>query len=293
MYLLLAAYCITIAIASAVGGALPSVMRMTHARIQLILSLVCGVMLGVALLHLLPHSIQILGDEKLATLLTLCGLLLMLFMIRIFNFHHHDTGGESEEHEACDHDHDHAEHDDHDHGHGHDHHHGHAHPARSSELGWAGLCFGLAVHTLLDGIALAAAWESEKGGHLLAGFGTFLAVALHKPLDAISITSLMAAQRWSTGRQMAVNVIFALMCPLGALLFVATVGQWSEWRNYAIGVSLALSAGFFLCISLGDLLPEVHFHSHDRAWLSLMLAAGIAIAVVLEYVIGHGPLGVP
>jgi zinc and cadmium transporter len=289
MYLLLVAYCITIAIASAVGGALPSVIRMTHARIQLVLSLVCGVMLGVALLHLLPHSIQILGDEKLATLLTLCGLLLMLFMIRIFNFHHHDTGGESEHVGNCDHDHD------HDHEHAHDQHrvHNHDHPARSSELGWAGLCFGLAVHTLLDGIALAAAWESEKGGHLLAGFGTFLAVALHKPLDAISITSLMAAQRWSTGRQMAVNVIFALMCPLGALLFVATVGQWSEWRNYAIGVSLALSAGFFLCISLGDLLPEVHFHSHDRAWLSLMLAAGIAIAVVLEYVIGHGPLGVP
>jgi zinc and cadmium transporter len=291
MSLLLVAYCVTIAIASAVGGALPSVIRMTHARIQLVLSLVCGVMLGVALLHLLPHSIQILKSEKLATLLTLCGLLVMLFLIRIFNFHHHDTGDAHGHGEACDHDHSHQ----HDHGHDHDHGHSHGHgPARrSSELGWAGLCFGLAVHTLLDGIALAAAWESEREAHLLAGFGTFLAVTLHKPLDAISITSLMAAQRWSTARQMAVNVIFALMCPLGALLFVSTVGQWSEWRSYAIGVSLALSAGFFLCISLGDLLPEVHFHSHDRAWLSLMLVVGVAIAVVLEFVIGHGPLGLP
>jgi zinc and cadmium transporter len=291
MSVLLVAYCVTIAIASAVGGALPSVIRMTHARIQLVLSLVCGVMLGVALLHLLPHSIQILKSEKLATLLTLCGLLVMLFLIRIFNFHHHDTGDAHGHGEACDHDHSHQ----HDHGHDHDHGHSHGHgPARrSSELGWAGLCFGLAVHTLLDGIALAAAWESEREAHLLAGFGTFLAVTLHKPLDAISITSLMAAQRWSTARQMAVNVIFALMCPLGALLFVSTVGQWSEWRSYAIGVSLALSAGFFLCISLGDLLPEVHFHSHDRAWLSLMLVVGVAIAVVLEFVIGHGPLGLP
>ncbi len=286
MYLLLIAYCVTIAIASAVGGTLPSVIRMTHARIQMVLSLVCGVMLGVALLHLLPHSIQILKSEKLATLLTLCGLLVMLFMIRIFNFHQHDTGDAHGHGGNCDHVHSREP------GHRHDHGHplGQDQARRSSELGWAGLCFGLAVHTLLDGIALAAAWESERGAHLLAGFGTFLAVALHKPLDAISITSLMAAQRWSTGRQMAVNVIFALMCPLGALLFVSTVGQWSEWRSYAIGVSLALSAGFFLCISLGDLLPEVHFHSHDRVWLSLMLVVGVAIAVVLEFVIGHGPL---
>ena len=38
-----------------------------------------------------------------------------------------------------------------------------------------------------------------------------------------------------------------------------------------LGWALAFSAGTFLCISLGDLLPEVHFHSHDRLWLSVQL----------------------
>jgi len=48
-----------------------------------------------------------------------------------------------------------------------------------------------------------------------------------------------------------------------------------------------VSAGVFLCISLGDLLPELHFHSHDRFRLSLMLLLGVAIAVAIEFLPGH------
>ena len=38
------------------------------------------------------------------------------------------------------------------------------------------------------------------------------------------------------------------------------------------------SAGVFVCISLGDLLPELEFHSHDRVKLSAMLLIGVALA---------------
>ncbi len=285
--ILLAIYCALIATASAAGGTLPTLIKMTHHRMQLIVSLVCGVMLGVALLHMLPHSIQILGNVHLATILVLCGLLVMLFLIRIFNFHHHDFGSEHIHSEGCDH----------------GPRNGHdivvigsikpeAHVPR--DLSWIGLCFGLAIHTMLDGIALAAALQAEQGGHVLAGFGTFLAIALHKPLDAISITALMAAKKFPVSRQMVVNLIFALMAPLGAILFTLTVqGLAFEIRQIVLGTALALSAGFFLCISLGDLLPEVHFHSHDRIWLSLMLLAGVAVAFILEFAIGHGSFATP
>jgi zinc and cadmium transporter len=39
-----------------------------------------------------------------------------------------------------------------------------------------------------------------------------------------------------------------------------------------------LSAGVFICISLSDLLPEVQFHSHDRARLTIALLAGVIAA---------------
>jgi zinc and cadmium transporter len=77
------------------------------------------------------------------------------------------------------------------------------------------------------------------------------------------------------------------MCPLGAILFTLGVGQFAEYRDLVLGVALAFSAGMFLCISLGDLLPEVHFHSHDRLKLSTMLLVGVLLALLLEMLPGH------
>jgi zinc and cadmium transporter len=272
-------------------------------------------MLGVALLHLLPHSIALV-PKQVAMGGCLGGLLLMFFLIRMFHFHQHDLGLEDAvgEGDAC--------------GSGlptasppgvtaeaagagrasglvqlggpdhplprpqlcdgaHHHVHCHAHSGQL-DLSWVGLCFGLAIHTILDGIALAAACQAEDPSvNWLAGVGTFLAIVLHKPLDALSITSLMAARGWPLSRQFLVNLLFATMCPLGALVFAFSIDHWLAWREQALGLALAVSAGVFLCISLGDLLPELHFHSHDRFRLSLMLLLGVALAVAIEILPGH------
>jgi len=50
-----------------------------------------------------------------------------------------------------------------------------------------------------------------------------------------------------------------------------------------VGSALAFSAGVFLCISLGDLLPEVHFHSHDRFKLTFSFLVGIGLAYGLRF----------
>jgi len=116
----------------------------------------------------------------------------------------------------------------------------------------------------------------------LLGLATFLAVLLHKPLDSLSFTSLMEAGGWSKRNQALVNLGFALVCPLGALLFWTGASQAVIGQNSAIGIALAFSAGFFICIALSDLLPEVAFHSHDRGKLSAALIVGVALAVGLE-----------
>lgn len=270
-------YCCLIVIASTVGGSLPAMIKLTHRRIQMMLSLVSGVMLGVALLHLLPHAIYVLRSPEQALVICLLGLLFMFFMVRMFHFHQHDLAVDTQHDHAqktlCDDD--------------HDHHHVHCEQHDGTlDLTWAGLCFGLAVHTIGDGIALAAA----VGGNAtfsLAGIGVFLAIVLHKPLDAMSITSLMAIKGWRVSKQITVSLVFSLMCPLGAVLFTLGVGQFAEYRDLVLGTALAFSSGMFLCISLGDLLPEVHFHSHDRLKLSTMLLVGVLLALVLEMLPGH------
>lgn len=248
---------------SVLGGAIPSFFKMTHVRMQSVLSLVGGFMLGVALLHMLPHGIVACkGNLDLIMICTLVGLLFTFFMIRTLHFHQHGP----------------TAHDSHDHDHKECDHHSHKHT-----ISWTGVAFGLGVHTLMDGVAVGAAVMTEAG-HALPGLAVFVAVLLHKPLDALSITSVMAAGGIESKKRQMINIGVALMCPVGAFLvafLAATVpgsSSGSPINGNLMGVLLGLSAGAFLCISLSDLLPEVQFHRHDRVRLSGALLLGVLFA---------------
>ena len=271
----LLAYCAAIVAASLVGGWLPSLVRMTHTRTQLVMSFVAGLMLGVAVYHLLPHGLLELqhspNSAGMDTLVwwTMVGMVVMLLLLRLFHFHQHDFG---------------------DHGHDHNHH-DHCDDALHDVAGphplsWVGIALGLGLHTLIDGVALGAAVSgggSAGASFSWVGMGVFLAILLHKPLDALSITSMMQAGGWSGRARGFANLVFATLCPLGALFFAWGVGMLDD-QAYAVGCALAFAAGAFLCISLGDLLPEVHFHSHDRIKLTLMFLVGIGLAWGLRFV---------
>jgi zinc and cadmium transporter len=261
--LLLLFYCLAIAGFSLLGGLLPGWIRMTHTRTQVVMSLVSGLMLGVAFYHLLPHSVALLGSSSgidTAVWWLMLGLIVMLLLLRVFQFHQHDFSKE----EGVQHDHHHHHHDTHD--------------SPVHELSWVGLALGLAVHTLIDGVALGAVMHAGSAAGGLIGIGVFLAILLHKPLDAMSIVTVMEAGGWSRQARMGANLLFALMCPLGALLFFFGVDVLADSSNHLIAAALAFSAGAFICIALSDLLPEVHFHSHDRAKLTFAFLLGIVIA---------------
>jgi zinc and cadmium transporter len=307
LLILLTIYCLLIVVASVVGGRLPSMIRMTHLRTQLLMSFVGGLMLGIATLHLLPHAAASLGSPERTGLATLIGVVAMFLLLRAFHPHGHGDPAAVEplpptafatpssaetpaDGPACGHAGDlHESHVHGDHGHhvGHDSHCGHGHAVRG--YGWVGMVFGLGLHTLVDGVALSASVvaDAEHGAWLgLAGLGTFLAVALHKPLDAFAITSTMRAGGWSMRMRDGVNLAFAMACPAGAALFYLGATQVDAGES-VLGWGLAVSAGFFLCIALGDLLPEVSFHDHDRGKLTAALCLGIALAVAVEHLPGH------
>ena len=83
-------------------------MRLTHRRTQLLMSLISGVLLGIAVFHLLPHATyaSVASIDFVAKFLML-GLLVMFFLQRLFHFHHHEYDTEhndSGEHAAhCEH----------------------------------------------------------------------------------------------------------------------------------------------------------------------------------------------
>jgi zinc and cadmium transporter len=260
--ILLLVYCAVVFVASLAGGSLPTLLRLTHTRLQLAVSFVGGLMLGLALLGMLPHALEQLGSATQTAGWLLAGFLVMFFLQRFLPFHHHDVA-EGSPLEPCGHTHSLAE-----------------RSARS--LSWVGVGLGLSLHSVFDGLAIAAAVAADTQAHGGAlGLGTALAVILHKPFCALAIATLMVASHTSQGYQRWVNLAFALVTPLGALLFFLGAGHLAHSEPAWVGAALAFCAGTFLCIACADLLPELQFHTHDRVKLSVALLAGIGVALLI------------
>jgi zinc and cadmium transporter len=233
-------------------------------------------MLGIALLHFLPDANDQLHSIDRTTAWMLGGFLAMFFLQRFFHFHHHDSP-EGDPEDCC---HEHAPTDD-------QHHEPHAHTLAdksAKQLSWVGTALGLTLHSLLDGLALAAAVEAGIHGHAkLAGLGVALVVILHKPFDAMAVSALMTVGGSSRSSRHVLNGLFALVSPVGAVLFYFGANHFANSNAAFLGCSLAFCAGTFLCIASSDLLPELQFHSHDRFKLSIALLAGLSVAVLIKH----------
>lgn len=259
---LLTLYCLVVFLAALAGGWLPALFQLTHSRLQTAISFVGGLMLGLALLGMLPHALEHLGAPAVALRWLLAGFLGMFLLQRFLPFHHHDVA-EGSPVEPCGHTHSLAE-------------------RGARNLSWAGVALGLSLHSIFDGLALAAAVAAGNQTNCGAlGLGTALAVILHKPFGALAISTLMVASHTSKQSRRWVNLTFAAVTPIGALLFFVGAGHLAHSHPAWVGAALAFCAGTFLCIACADLLPELQFHTHDRLKLSVALLLGMATAALI------------
>ena len=263
---LLSGYATAIFLASLLGGRLSALGRMTHARTQVVMSLVSGFILGIALYHLLPHGLlHLTGPNAVqeAVVWMMFGIILLVFLLHVFHFHQHDFSGEAMALQDAG-----------------------EHASGTRAGGLAGIALGLALHAVVEGVALGASVRTGAAHHgeaVLAGLGVFLAILLHKPLDAYSIIGMMRAAGHGARRRTLANLGFALVVPCTALAAFSGVQLLGPSEEAVIGRALAFAAGAFLCISLSDLLPEIHFHSHDRGKLIGAFLVGIGLAYGLYH----------
>jgi zinc and cadmium transporter len=277
-WVLLCGFGLLIVLASLAGGWGLILFRPTHTRLQFLTSFVAGLMLGVSLLHLLPHAFHQIHSLDRTVGWLVAGFLVVFFIQRFFHFHHHDVPEELTppsphlaESESA-----------------HHHHHDegvcpHSLAEQSARrLSWTGATLGLFLHSLLDGVAVAAAVQAEAhSAHgWLVGLGPFLVVFLHKPFDAMAVGTLLARGGHSRSMCHLVNGCLALAVPLGMVLFTIGFAQAPAAGPF-IAATLAFSAGTFLCIAASDLLPELQFHEHDRWKLSFALLAGLGLSALI------------
>jgi zinc transporter ZupT len=112
--------------------------------------------------------------------------------------------------------------------------------------GWLAVV-GLGVHTLFDGVAIAAGFmvSPTLGGVL------FLAVVVHKVPEGFTIASIMLAAGYSRAAAVGAGTALGVLTVGGAVL----TGIVAEGH---VGYALALSAGVTIYIAASDLIPEVN-----------------------------------
>jgi zinc and cadmium transporter len=267
-------YCAAILAASLMGGYLPFLRHVTHSWLQFYLSLAAGVMLGAAFFHVMPEAVELSGN--LFGWWMALGTVGLFCIERFIAPHSHEVNGSKGDQKL------HPTKGSHDHAHPHHHEHesaydyAHEHRAAAPPVaGWMAV-LGLTIHTFMNGVGLAGEVHVEASQAFWPGVAIFLAIVLHKPADALAISTVLSRKGTSRRLISLVQFGFAATIPIGVLAFHVSRGAIAEsLESQLTGAALAFSAGTFLFIALSDLLPEVQFHSHDRFWLFLALVLGV------------------
>jgi len=261
----LALYAGAILVGALAGGALPLLGRMQ--RNDEFLSFSAGVMLGAAFFHMLPEAAERAGLSAIPFVLV--GFL-FLFLLERFVLVHvcaepaaaAGAATVAVSSPAS--------------GRGHD------HTATGCAVHTLGIAafIGLSLHTLVDGFALGAASTETALGLLV-----FLAILAHKVPSSFSLSSILRAEGYSRRRALLMNGVFALMVPIGAVLYLVLRAIVAA-ENFT-PLALAASAGTFLHLSLSDILPDLHRRGGSKVKLSAALLSGIAAMGALRMI--HHP----
>lgn len=217
------------------------------------LSLSGGVVLGVALLDLLPEAFAqgaLGGMPAVALTGTMLGVILLFHVLdKLLSFHAHHEHVDGEPAEPCD---------------------NQGHQNTHAYLRAGSMIF----HSLLDGVAIGGGLAID----LRLGLLITLAVVLHDFSDGMSTVTVLKHGLGNRHRAILPFLIVDSLAPF----IGANVGSLIKPETWMISLMLAAFAGFFLFLSLSDLLPQAHSgrQSHGRGLLLTML--GVAIVAFIR-----------
>jgi ZIP family zinc transporter len=217
------------------------------------LSLSGGLLLGVAFLDLLPEAVT-RGTEnglplKLILGVTLVAILVFHLLDKALSFHapHVHVHGEPDEH--CDNDH---------------------HRKTKAWIRGFSMCF----HSLLDGVAIGGGFAADYR----LGLIVTLAVITHDFSDGMSTVTVLKHGLGPDHRGITPLLVLDALAPfVGAIL-----GTWLALSSSVIALLLATFAGFFIFLSLSELLPQAHAGTMSRKFGLSLTALGILIVIFIQ-----------
>ncbi len=223
-------------------------------------SLSVGVLLSVALLHLLPEAFENAeADAHTLFALMLAGLLGFFVLEKIAllrHSHHHEGDG---------------------------HHHHKGHDRHEAGRGGVLILVGSSLHNLCDGVLVAAAFLADPLLGLLTAASIIVHEVPHKLGDFVVLINAGLARRRAF-----MLILFTSLCTaLGGLAGYFVLQQAQQWVPYV----LVIAASSFLYISVADLIPQMH----ERGSLAeavpqlLLVGAGVIVIYGVTSFLHHGP----
>ncbi|HSV69854.1 MAG TPA: ZIP family metal transporter [Methylibium sp.] len=249
-----------IVLATFAGGVLSVVIAaaLTLAALRLIVrhlvSLSAGVLLGTALLKLLPEAFETGGSPQALFATLLAGLLFFFLLekVELYRHSHHHEG-------------------DHEH-----HHHHHGFDAEQAGRGGWTVLLGDSIHNFCDGVLIATAFLVDAQ----LGVLTAAAVIAHEIPQEVGDYIVLLNAGFSRARALAYNALSGLAGVAGGVVGYFVIREFDAVLPYL----LVIAASSFVYVAVADLIPQLQRRLawRDTATQLLWLAVGLALTAVLS-----------
>jgi zinc and cadmium transporter len=250
-----------IVLATFAGGVLSVVIAagITVSLLSLIVrhlvSLSAGVLLGTALLNLLPEAFEGGAAPPASLFLTLLAGLLFFFLLEKVELYRHTHHHEGDGH----------------------HHHHHFDAEQAGRGGWSVL-LGDSIHNFCDGVLIAAAFLADPK----LGVATAVAVIAHEIPQEVGDYIVLLNAGLTRARALAYNAISGLAAVAGGVLGYLVIQPFAQLMPYL----LVVAASSFIYVAVADLIPQLQRRLAWRETLAQLawLGAGLGlIALLVEW----------
>ena len=219
-------------------------------RIQKLVSLAIGTLLGATFLEVIPHAIE--RSQNIESLfLTILGGILLFFILEKFVLWRHCHVEECEGHE-------HLVKDDH---------------GRSGTM----ILIGDSFHNFVDGVLIAAAYITD----IKLGVITTLAITAHEIPQEVGDFLILLNSGFTKLKAFAFNLVSSGATLIGALLAYFAFDN----VEFLIPTFLGLAASSMIYVAVADLIPGLHKRTEIAATVEQVVL--ILIGILIIFSVGH------
>jgi zinc and cadmium transporter len=255
-----------IVLSTLVGGLLSVVIAasltvsMLGRIVKSLVSFSAGVLLGTALLQILPEAFEHRGASPHALFVTLLGGLMFFFLLEkaeLYRHGHHHEGDDPH------------------------HHHQHGFDRQQAGRGGWSVLLGDSIHNFCDGILIAAAFLAD----LRLGALTAAAIIAHEIPQEVGDYIVLLNAGLSRRRALAYNALSGLAAVLGGIVGYLVVGPWEALFPFL----LVVASSSFVYVAVADLIPQLQrpLPLRETGSQLLWLAVGLGVVVVISQFLHH------